>query len=341
MAQYDLVVRGGTIVDGSGAEPFVGDVAIAGGMIAAVGEVSGAGAEEIDASGMIVTPGFVDPHTHYDGQAVWSDRLDPSSSHGVTTVVLGNCGVGFAPCRPEDRNMLVAVMEGVEDIPGVVMAEGLPWNWESFPDYLDALEAHPRDIDVAAFLPHSPLRVYAMGQRGADREPPTTEDLAQMRQLAKEATEAGALGFATSRLLIHKTASGEAIPSFDAGREELEAITAGMVEGGNGTLQVVPDMFRSMADEYRLIVEVADKGGCAATVTLGTANSGRAELARRAGMDGYRGHPRRETDLASAAAAHWTGRRAGTGGASFCHLPGLQTARQIAIGRKACADARS
>lgn len=273
-AQFDLVVRGGTIVDGSGAEPFVGDIAISAGKIAVVGSCDGKGAEEIDASGHIVTPGFIDPHTHYDGQAIWSDRLDPSSSHGVTTVVLGNCGVGFAPCRPEDRNMLVAVMEGVEDIPGVVMAEGLPWNWESFPEYLDALEAAPRDIDVAAFLPHSPLRIYAMGKRGADREPPTQDDLDRMQQLAKEATEAGALGFATSRLLIHKTASGEAIPSFDAGREELEAITAGMVAGGNGALQVVPDLFRGMEGEYRLIVEVASESGCPATVTLGTANEG-------------------------------------------------------------------
>jgi N-acyl-D-aspartate/D-glutamate deacylase len=274
MAQYDLVVRGGTIVDGSGSDPFVGDVAILSGKIASIGEIHGQGTDEIDATGYIVAPGFVDPHTHYDGQAIWSDRLDPSSSHGVTTVVLGNCGVGFAPCRLQDRDMLVAVMEGVEDIPGVVMAEGLPWNWESFPEFLDALEAQPRDIDVAAFLPHSPLRVYVMGQRGADREPPTENDLAKMRQLAKEAMEAGAIGFATSRLLIHKTASGEAIPSFDAGKEELQAITGGMMAGGNGILQIVPDLFRGIDSEYRLIVDIAKESGCPATVTLGTANEG-------------------------------------------------------------------
>jgi N-acyl-D-amino-acid deacylase len=159
MMTYDLVIRGGLIVDGSGGEPFAADIAVKDGLIAAVGIVDGTGDEEIDATGRLVTPGFVDIHTHYDGQAIWSDRLNPSSSHGVTTVVVGNCGVGFAPCRAADHELLIRVMEGVEDIPGVVMAEGLPWNWETFPEYLDALDAHPRDIDVAAYLPHSPLRV--------------------------------------------------------------------------------------------------------------------------------------------------------------------------------------
>src|ERR1700722_13712493 len=154
---YDLVIRNGLIVDGSGGEPFQADVAVKDGRIAIVGAVDNTGKDEIDATGRLVTPGFVDIHTHYDGQAIWSNQLNPSSSHGVTTVVVGNCGVGFAPCRPADHDLLIKVMEGVEDIPGVVMAEGLPWNWETFPEYLDALDANPRDIDVAAYLPHSPL----------------------------------------------------------------------------------------------------------------------------------------------------------------------------------------
>jgi N-acyl-D-amino-acid deacylase len=273
---YDLIIRNGTIVDGLGGEPHVGDVAVQDGVIKAVGSVNGDGAErEIDATGLLVTPGFVDLHTHYDGQSIWSERLAPSSAHGVTTVVMGNCGVGFAPCRQEDHDVLVDVMAGVEDIPGVVMTDGLPWTWETFPEYMDALEAGKRDIDVAAYLPHSPLRVYVMGQRGADREPATAEDLAKMRALAKEAIEVGALGFASSRLTIHKTESGSPIPSYDAAREEIEEIARGVVDGGGGLLQFVPDIpARGYQAVLQTVFDVAEDVGLPVTFTLVVANAG-------------------------------------------------------------------
>ena len=273
---YDLLIRNGTIVDGLGGEPYVGDVAVRDGVIAAVGHVNGDTAEhEIDATGLLVTPGFVDLHTHYDGQAIWSERLTPSSAHGVTTVVMGNCGVGFAPCRKEDHDVLVDVMAGVEDIPGVVMTDGLPWSWETFPQYMDTLEAGKRDIDVAAYLPHSPLRVYVMGQRGADREPATAEDLAKMRALAKEAIEIGALGFASSRLTIHKTESGSPIPSYDAAREEIEEIARGVVDAGGGLLQFVPDIpAGGYQPVLQTVFDVAEDVGLPVTFTLVVANSG-------------------------------------------------------------------
>jgi N-acyl-D-aspartate/D-glutamate deacylase len=272
---YDLVIRNGAIVDGLGGEPYVGDVAVSDGVIAAVGTVDGSGDREIDATGLLVTPGFIDLHTHYDGQAIWSDRMTPSSAHGVTTAVMGNCGVGFAPCRSEDHGVLVDVMAGVEDIPGVVMVDGLPWDWETFPEYLDALEVRHRDIDVAAYLPHSPLRVYVMGQRGADREPATGEDLARMRELAREAIEVGALGFASSRFSFHKTASGAPIPTYDAAQAEIAAIADGIVDGGGGLIQFVPDI---AAGGYQTVLqqvfEVAQDAGLPVTFTLATGNTG-------------------------------------------------------------------
>ncbi|KLO42705.1 N-acyl-D-amino-acid deacylase family protein [Mycobacterium nebraskense] len=279
---YDLIIRNGTIVDGLGGEPYVGDVAVRDGVIKKVGAVGhdgslqGEAAErEIDATGLLVTPGFVDLHTHYDGQSIWSERLTPSSAHGVTTVVMGNCGVGFAPCRQEDHDVLVDVMAGVEDIPGVVMTDGLPWTWETFPEYMDALDSGRRDIDVAAYLPHSPLRVYVMGQRGADREPATAEDLAKMRALAKEAVEAGALGFASSRLTIHKTESGSPIPSYDAAREEIEEIARGVVDGGGGLLQFVPDIPAGGYEHVlQTVFDVAEDVGLPLTFTLVVANAG-------------------------------------------------------------------
>ena len=272
---YDLIIRNGTIVDGLGSEPYVGDIAVSEGVIAAVGAVDGSGTREIDATGLLVAPGFIDLHTHYDGQAIWSDRMTPSSAHGVTTAVMGNCGVGFAPCRTEDHEVLVDVMAGVEDIPGVVMVDGLPWNWETFPQYLDALEARRRDIDVAAYLPHSPLRVYVMGQRGADREPATAEDLERMRALAKEAIEVGALGFASSRFSFHKTASGGLIPTYDAAQAEIAAIADGVKAGGGGLIQFVPDIAAGgYADVLQQVFETAQDAGLPVTFTLATGNAG-------------------------------------------------------------------
>ncbi|MDX1871703.1 amidohydrolase family protein [Mycolicibacterium sp. 120266] len=275
MTHHDLVIRNGTIIDGSGGDPYVGDVAVTAGVITAVGTVSGVGSREIDATGLLVTPGFVDLHTHYDGQAIWSDRMTPSSAHGVTTAVMGNCGVGFAPCRPADHETLVDVMAGVEDIPGVVMVDGLPWTWETFPEFLDALDARRRDIDVAAFLPHSPLRVYVMGSRGVDREPATPEDLSQMRKLAAEAIQVGALGFASSRLTIHKTESGQPIPSYDAGHDEIEAIALGVKDAGGGLIQFVPDL---LAADYegalQAVFDVAADVGLPVTFTLAIGNAG-------------------------------------------------------------------
>src|ERR1700758_4486405 len=273
---YDLIIRSGTIVDGLGGEPYVGDVAVRDGVIQKVGSVNGDGAaREIDATGLLVTPGFVDLHTHYDGQAIWSERLTPSSAHGVTTVLMGNCGVGFAPCRQEDHDVLVDVMAGVEDIPGVVMTDGLPWTWETFPEYLDALDAGRRDIDVAASLPHSPLRVYVMGQRGAHREPATPEDLTRMRALAKEAIETGAIGFASSRFAFHKTGSGELIPTYGAAQEEIAAIVAGVADGGGGLIQFVPDIPAGGYEPVlQQVFQAATDAGPPGTFSLATGNSG-------------------------------------------------------------------
>ena len=232
--KFDMVIRGGEVVDGTGAASFAADVAIKDGKIAAIGKVADSAAEEIDARGKIVTPGFVDIHTHYDGQAVWAQRLSPSSSHGVTSVVGGNCGVGFAPCRPEHRDLLVSVMEGVEDIPEVVMTEGLTWDWETYPEYLNAIEKRPHDIDFASQIPHSAVRVYVMGQRGADREPATADDLAKMQAVVREAIGVGALGFATSRLVIHKTGQGNPIPTWEAAETELEAMAMALKDTRQG-----------------------------------------------------------------------------------------------------------
>jgi N-acyl-D-aspartate/D-glutamate deacylase len=270
---YDLVIRNGTVVDGTGAAAFEADVAVAGGKIAAIGAVSGAGAEEIDAKGRLVTPGFVDIHTHYDGQAVWSERLSPSSSHGVTTVVGGNCGVGFAPCRPQHRDLLVSVMEGVEDIPEVVMTEGLTWEWETYPEYLAAIEKRPHDIDFASQIPHSAVRVYVMGQRGADREAATPDDLAKMQGVVREAIGVGALGFATSRLIIHKTGQGDQIPTYEAAETELEAMALALKDTGRGVLQAVfGTPGRTFEDEIDLLARLAKLSGRPASFSMAQSN---------------------------------------------------------------------
>ncbi len=257
---YDVVIRGGTVIDGTGAPGFEADVAIRDGTILEVGQVRGVGREEIDARHQIVTPGFVDIHTHYDGQATWDSQLAPSSLHGVTTIVMGNCGVGFAPVRPEHHALLVELMEGVEDIPGTALHEGLRWEWESFGEYLDALERVPHDIDVAAQLPHSPLRVYVMGQRGADREPASELELAQMAELVREAVAAGALGLSTSRNIAHRTSRGAPIPTYDAQASELIALASALGQTGRGVLQVVSD-FRNQDAELELMQQMAKASG--------------------------------------------------------------------------------
>jgi N-acyl-D-aspartate/D-glutamate deacylase len=221
---HDMVIRGGTIVDGSGKPAFAGDIAIDGPRITCVGGNAGAGKREIKADGMLVTPGWVDVHTHYDGQATWDTELAPSSWHGVTTILFGNCGVGFAPVRREHRGALIELMEAVEEIPGITLSEGLQWEWESFPQYLDALERMPRAIDVAAQVPHHPLRVYVMGERAIKREPASAQDIEAMRRLAREALEAGAFGFTTSRTNSHKTLTGEMVPGRYSEVEEMLGI---------------------------------------------------------------------------------------------------------------------
>ncbi len=270
-AQYDIIIRGGTVVDGTGSVPVLADVAISGGIIQIVGAVDGSAREEIDATGLLVTPGFIDLHTHYDGQAVWSQRMNPSSSHGVTTVILGNCGVGFAPCRPEDRDLLCDTMEGVEDIPGVVMKKGLTWNWESFPEFMQVLDAKPRDIDIAVFAPHSPIRVNVMGARGANREEPTAADLTQMGDIIREAVNAGALGFATSRTAVDRRSDGEYIPSFNAGEPEIIAAAQAVKDAGGGLIQMIPELGMTgltPEQEFGLIRGVSDAVGLPITFTI-------------------------------------------------------------------------
>ncbi len=266
-SQYDLIIRGGTVFDGLGGPGVIADVAVKNKKIEKVGQVSEVAVKEIDASGLIVTPGFVDIHTHYDGQVTWSDRLSPSSAHGVTTAVMGNCGVGFAPCRVDDHDMLIRLMEGVEDIPAVVLNEGLKWDWETLPEFLNNLDGKSYDMDFAAQVTHAPLRVYVMGQRGADREEATDEDIAEMARLAKEGVEAGALGFTTSRTINHRTSDGQPTPTLTAADKELIGISEALGQADKGVLQLVSD-FSDPVAEIQLMRAMMEKSGRPLSVSL-------------------------------------------------------------------------
>ncbi len=244
MPAFDMIIRNGTIVDGTGSNRFSGDIAIKDGLIAQVGTITGDAAEEIDAGGNIVTPGFVDIHTHYDGQATWDQEMAPSSWHGVTTVVMGNCGVGFAPARPDRHEWLIKLMEGVEDIPGTALAEGMSWDWETFPEYLDALEKMPRTVDVGTHVPHGAVRAYVLGDREQPGAVPTEDDLAQMSAIVEEGVKAGALGFSTSRTVLHKSVDGELVPGTTATAEELVIIGRAMGRAGHGVFEMASDMKR-------------------------------------------------------------------------------------------------
>lgn len=261
---HDMVIRGGTIVDGTGAARFTGDIAIDNGLISQVGKVSGSGKEEIDAAGMIVAPGWVDVHTHYDGQATWDQEMAPSSWHGVTTVIMGNCGVGFAPAKPDRHEWLISLMEGVEDIPGTALSEGMSWNWETFPEYLDELERMPRTVDIGTHVPHGAVRAYVLGDREQPGAIPTTEDIAEMSRIVEEGVRAGALGFSTSRTVLHRSIDGELVPGTTATAEELIEIGRGMGRVGYGVFEMASDLMREW-DEFGWMGKLSRETGLPVT----------------------------------------------------------------------------
>lgn len=268
MAGYDLVIRGGTVVDGSGGKPFEADVAVHGGLIAEVGRVSGRGVAEIDAKGQLVTPGYVDVHTHYDGQVTWENRLVPSSNHGVTTVVMGNCGVGFAPCRPQHRDLLIKLMEGVEDIPNIVLKEGVRWQWESYPEYLDVLAQRSFDADVCSYVPHAALRTYVMGERAFAREPATEAEIAEMSRILGNAVAAGAFGFGTSQTMFHRSSDGQSTPTLAASEQEYAGLAAALGQAGRGMMQFVIDWSESWERVADMAIRLATEHQRPLTMTL-------------------------------------------------------------------------
>lgn len=267
MADYDLIIRAGSVIDGTGTEARTADVAVRDGLIADVGQVTGSADREIDADGALVIPGIVDIHSHYDGQATWDNRLQPSSWHGVTTVVTGNCGVGFAPVHDTDHDRLIELMEGVEDIPGAALHEGLRWNWNSFGEFLDAVDSIPHDIDVAMQVPHGALRLHVMGERGANHEDATVADIAAMADLARQGIEAGALGFSTSRTRNHKTSTGAYTPTLTAAPDELIGIAQGVGATGTGVLQVVSD-FLDPDSEFAMLRQMVATSGRPMSISL-------------------------------------------------------------------------
>lgn len=264
---YDIIIRGGTIYDGTGNAPFKGAVAILGEKIVAVGEVDGSAQREIDATGQIITPGFIDIHTHYDGQVTWDPYLQPSTYHGVTTAIMGNCGVGFAPCKPDEHDWLIGLMEGVEDIPGTALAEGIDWQWESFPEYMDALEGKEFALDIGVQVPHGALRAYVMGQRGADLEPANEQDISEMSRLVVDALDAGALGFSTSRTEKHRDKNGAHTPSFKAEQAELHGIAKAMGDADKGVIQLIAD-FWDFDPEFALIRGMTEVSGRPLSLTI-------------------------------------------------------------------------
>jgi len=264
---HDLIIRGGTLVDGTGGQAFTADVAVKNGRVLEVGQISASAKRTIDADGLLVTPGWVDIHTHYDGQVSWDPYLSPSSWHGVTTAVMGNCGVGFAPAHAHQREWMMELMEGVEDIPGAVLSEGLKWEWESFPEYMDAVSRIPRIMDIGAQIPHGALRVFVMGERGANREVATLDDMKTMAALAKQAIAAGALGFTSSRTIVHRTKRGAAVPSLGVDAQELITIASAIGETGKGVLQLISD-WDDLDAEFNLIQDVTKASGRPLSYTL-------------------------------------------------------------------------